>query len=67
MGSTENYTELCKIEVDLSHLALSPQSNFPGGGTFYHLSFDTILLFGQTELEAVVAWKEDVGPPLGLT
>ena len=65
MGNTENYTELCTIEVDLSHLPLSPQSNV-SGGTFYRLSFDTILLFGLTELEAVVAWKENVRPLLVL-
>jgi len=65
MGSTENYTELCTIEVDLSYLPLSPQSNV-FGQTFYCLSFDTVLLFGLTELEAVVAWKENVRPLLVL-
>jgi hypothetical protein len=60
MGSPENYTKLCTIEVNLSHLPLSPQSNLSGEGTFYYLSFDTVLLFGLTELEAVVAWKENV-------
>jgi hypothetical protein len=65
MGSTENYTELCTIEVDLSHLPLLPRSNV-SGETFYRLSFDTVLLFGLTELEAVVAWKENVRPLLVL-
>jgi hypothetical protein len=66
MGSPENYTKLCTIEVNLSHLPLSPQSNLSGEGTFYYLSFDTVLLFGLTELEAVVTWKENVRPLLVL-
>jgi hypothetical protein len=65
-GSIENYTELCTIEVDLSHLPLSPQPQVSGEGIFYRLSFDIVLLFGQTELEAAVAWKEKVGPLLVL-
>ena len=64
MGSIEIYTELCTIEVDLSHLPLSPHLNFVGDVIFYRLSFDIVLLFGQTELEAAVAWQENVGPLL---
>ena len=66
MASSENYTKLCTIQVNLSHLPLTPQSNVSGEGTFYHLSFDTVLLFGLTELQAVVAWKENVRPFLVL-
>ena len=32
-----------------------------GEGTFYRFEYDIVLLFGLTELEAKVAWKEDVG------
>ena len=62
----ENYTNLCKFEIDLSYLPLSPRSKSSGKGTYYHLDCDIILLFGLTELEAMVAWKEEVGPLLVL-
>jgi hypothetical protein len=61
MRGTENYTDLCTIEVDLSHIPLSPQAKYSGGGTCYYFEYDIVLLFGLTELRAVVAWKEDVG------
>ena len=57
----ENYTELCTIELDLSYIPLSPQPKDSGIGTYYHLDYEVILLFGLTELEAMVAWKEEVG------
>ena len=50
--------------MDLSYLPLSLRSNFSGEGTYYRLDYDIILLFGLTELKAMVAWKEDVGPLL---
>jgi hypothetical protein len=56
----ENYTKLCTIEVDLSHLPLSPRSK-SGGGSFYRLDYDIVLMFGLTELKAVIAWKQNVG------
>ena len=59
--STENYTKLCTIEIDLSHLPLSPRSKASGGGNFYRLDYDIVLLFGLTELKAVIAWKQNVG------
>ncbi|PPR01388.1 hypothetical protein CVT24_006226 [Panaeolus cyanescens] len=55
---TKNYTKLCTIEVDLSHLPLQPRTR-PGGGTYYRLDYDIVLLFGLTELKALVAWKEN--------
>jgi hypothetical protein len=48
--------------MDLSYLPLSPRRKYSGKGTYYHLDYDIILLFGLTELEAMVAWKEEVGP-----
>jgi hypothetical protein len=48
--------------MDLSYLPLSPRSKYSGAGTYYHLDYEVILLFGLTELEAMVAWKENVGP-----
>jgi len=66
MGGIENYTDLCTIQVDLSHLPLSPQPKFSGRGTCYYFEYDIVLLFGLTELQAMVAWKEDVGLPFVL-
>jgi hypothetical protein len=57
----DNYTELCTIEVDLSHLPLSPRPKYSGEGTFYRTEYDIVLLFGLTEFKAAIAWKENVG------
>jgi len=32
-----------------------------GDGVFYSCDFDVVLVFGLTELKAMVAWKENVG------
>jgi len=56
----DNYTKLCTIAVDLSHLPLTPRAKPSGTGTFYRLDYEIVLLFGLTELKAVVAWKEHV-------
>jgi hypothetical protein len=62
MGNIENYTRLCTIKIDLSHLPLPPLLKPSGEGIYYHLDFEVILLFGLTELKALVAWKENVSP-----
>ena len=61
IANIDNYTELCRIEVDLSHLSLSPRLKHSGEGTFYTIDFDIVLLFGLTEFKAAVAWNEKVG------
>jgi len=58
----ENYTTLCTLEVDISQLPMSYYSKYSGEGTFYRVDYDIVLLFGLTELQAMVAWKENVGP-----
>ena len=65
-ASIDNYTELCTIEADLSRLPLSPQPNYYGGGNFYRVDYDIILLFGLTELAAMLAWNENVGLLTGM-
>ena len=65
-GSIDNYTKLCTIEVDLSHLPLPPRPKYSGAGTIYYIEYDVVLLFGLTELQAMLAWKENVGPFLPL-
>lgn len=56
---TQNYTKLCTIEVDLSHLPLSPRFKASGSGSFFRLDYDIVLMFGLTELKAVIAWKQN--------
>ncbi|KAF8181789.1 hypothetical protein BJ912DRAFT_1061935 [Pholiota molesta] len=55
---TKNYTNLCSIAADLSHLHLMPMKKLAGEGTYYRLQFDVVLLFVLTELKAQIAWKE---------
>ena len=64
---TENYVELCTIQVDLSYVPLSCQSKFSGQRSYYFYVFKIILLFRLTELEAMAAWKENVSLLLVLT
>ena len=57
----DNYTKLCTIEVDLSHISLIPRYKGNGErGQYFRLDYDLVLLFGLTELKAQVAWKEGV-------
>lgn len=56
----ENYTKLCTITVDLSHLPLQARPKATGRGTFFRLDYEIVLLFGLTELKAQVTWKEKV-------
>jgi len=60
IASPDNYTKLCTIEADLSHLPLPLQPS-SGKGNFYKVKCNIVLLFGLTEFKAVIAWKEDVG------
>ena len=60
-ASIANYTQLCTIQADLSHLPLSRQRKHSGKGTFYRVDYDIVLLFGLTEFKAAIAWKENVG------
>ena len=53
-----NYTLLCTIKVDLSRASIFTKAKGKGG--FYHIALDIILLFAMTELQAQVAWKENV-------
>ena len=66
MGNVENYTRLCTIKKDLSRLPLPPLSKPSGKGIYYHLDYEVILLFGLTELKAMVAWKQNVSSVLVL-
>lgn len=54
-----NYAKLGNIEADLSHLPLTPLRGSQGG-TYYRVDYDVVLIFGLTELKAVIAWEEEV-------
>jgi hypothetical protein len=55
---TDNYTKLCSIEADLSHLPLPARNKTSGVGTFYRLDYELVLLFGLTEMKAQVVYKD---------
>lgn len=56
------YTKLCIVEMDLSHIPLSPRPKTNGApGTFYYLGYDLILFFSSVEMRAQIAWEENVG------
>lgn len=57
---SEHYTKLCTIDIDLSRVPLTPRNKTSGGGTFFRLDYDIVLLFGLTELKALIVWKENV-------
>jgi len=53
------FTTMCHVIADTSTFArsLRPQQA-PGGGDYYRLDFDVILLFGLTELKAQISWND---------
>jgi len=57
----ENYSRLCTIEIDLSHLEKCAEQYRKTGpdGPYYRLHYKLILMFGLSELKAVFAWKEN--------
>ncbi|EFI28063.1 hypothetical protein CC1G_14089 [Coprinopsis cinerea okayama7 len=57
MSMAANFSTLCTIEADLSRLTLRPLSN--GQLKYYRLDYAIVLLFGATELKAMVAWTEN--------
>ena len=58
----ELYSELCTIEVDLSHLSHTSnvQTINKLGGVYYKVAYELVMLFGGTEIEAQLCWKENV-------
>ena len=51
---------LCTIEADFSRAPTLALPKNTGDGIYYCVKFEIILLFGKTELQAQIAWKEDV-------
>ena len=60
--SPERFIDLCEVTADLTEVksSIKPQYNSSNGTKFYTLQFDVVLLFGLTELQAQIAWIEDV-------
>ncbi|KAJ3784741.1 hypothetical protein GGU10DRAFT_270811 [Lentinula aff. detonsa] len=58
---SEMYFTACTVTADVSKItmALSPLEN-PAGFMYHRLDFDIVLLFELTELQAQIAWKENV-------
>jgi hypothetical protein len=58
---TDMYKHVCDITVDVSHVKQPPLPRIDGTeGVYYSVNYDVILFFGSTELQAQVAWQEDV-------
>ncbi|EAU92333.2 hypothetical protein CC1G_00552 [Coprinopsis cinerea okayama7 len=56
----EMYTKLCTIEMDLSHIPLTPRQKANGArGTYYYLGYDLVLFFSSVELKAQICWEEN--------
>jgi len=55
------YTKLCTVEVDLSHLRNTSEVDYDvrSSGMHYVIRFDLVMLFGGTEIEAQICWKEN--------
>ncbi|KAJ7578248.1 hypothetical protein C8J56DRAFT_1170576 [Mycena floridula] len=54
------YSTVCEVSADVSKACqtLVPQKR-TDGGTFYRFHYQIILLFGLTELKAMISWKEN--------
>ncbi|EAU91818.1 hypothetical protein CC1G_04585 [Coprinopsis cinerea okayama7 len=52
-----NFKKLCRVEVDLSHLQLEPQTK-KDGGKYYLAKYWVILKFNSAELKAQMMWYE---------
>jgi len=52
-----NFTILCTLVADLSNVPVSPKQNSKGE-TYYIVTFDIVMNFGLTEMQAQLRWKE---------
>ena len=56
--SSDNYTLLCTIQVDVSEIPAVRSAKINGSGVYFVLNYEVILIFGLTELKAQVAWLD---------
>ncbi|KAI9573184.1 hypothetical protein HD554DRAFT_1152851 [Boletus coccyginus] len=50
----DRFTAMCSVMADTSTIARSLRLRAPGGGDYYSLEFDVVLLFVLTELKAQI-------------
>ena len=56
-----NYSKLCTVEMDLSHLPIVPKPKANGeAGEYWFLEYTYVLCFSAVELRAQITWKEGV-------
>jgi hypothetical protein len=55
------FSTLCNVHADTSKVArtISPRRGY-AGLQFFRQEFSIVLMFGLTELQAQLCWKEDV-------
>ncbi|EIW80580.1 hypothetical protein CONPUDRAFT_105634 [Coniophora puteana RWD-64-598 SS2] len=53
-----DFSQLCTVFADTSDIAQDLEPKTRNGHTFYKVSFDVIILFGLTELQAQIRWLE---------
>jgi len=53
-----DFSRLCKVLANTSVIARDLEPITRAGSTFYNVSFDVIILFGLTELQAQIRWLE---------
>ena len=51
---------LCTIKADFSRAPVFTRPKRTGDGIYHYVDYEVILLFGMTELEAQIAWEENV-------
>ena len=56
---------MCVIEADTAKVART-EHTMEDGSTYYAIHYDVVLQFGLTELQAQIAYMEDVSFPFGL-
>ncbi|KAF9526170.1 hypothetical protein CPB83DRAFT_837537 [Crepidotus variabilis] len=54
----EKFSQIFTLFADLSRVPRQAQIN-PKGKTYYQVNYETVILFGLTEIQAYVRWKED--------
>ena len=55
----ENYSTACTVEVDTTSLPVQTTTSATGARHF-EIRFEVILLFGLTELQAQIAYRQNV-------
>jgi len=60
-GETEDgFATVCEVEADLSGLSGALEKCHGPRGVYWKLEYDIGLMFGATELAAILFWKENV-------